>query len=146
MFWKYNTPSTSQIDALLDKVDVGLVEVLEQEDIIQECKNQNKKLVDYLVNPDVLSELVGLIINEPSKEMEESTRFRLPHIAAEILSCEVPQINEKVSSDENLLNKLYSFLEHEPPLNPLLSSFFSKAFGVLITRKSEQVQMFNFTV
>ena len=46
MFWKYNTPSTSQIDALLDKADVGLVEVLEQEDIIQECKNQNKKLVD----------------------------------------------------------------------------------------------------
>lgn len=50
-----------------------------------------------LVNPDVLSELIGLIITEPSKELEESARFRLPHIAAEILSCEVPQINEQVS-------------------------------------------------
>ena len=49
-----------------------------------------------LVNPDVLSELIGLIITEPSKEIEESARFRLPHIAAEILSCEVPQINEQV--------------------------------------------------
>ena len=94
-----------------------------------------------LVNPDVLSELIGLIITEPSKEIEESSRFRLPHIAAEILSCEVPQINEQVSSDENMLKKLYSFLEQEPPLNPLLSSFFSKAFGVLITRKSEQVSI-----
>lgn len=94
-----------------------------------------------LVNPDVLSELIGLIITEPSKEIEESARFRLPHIAAEILSCEVPQINEQVSSDENMLKKLYSFLEQEPPLNPLLSSFFSKAFGVLITRKSEQVSI-----
>ena len=46
MFWKYNSQSTSQIDALLDKADVGLTEVLEQEDIIQECKNQNRKLVD----------------------------------------------------------------------------------------------------
>jgi len=46
MFWKYNSQGTSQIDALLDKADVGLNEVLEQEDIIQECKNQNRKLVD----------------------------------------------------------------------------------------------------
>ena len=50
-----------------------------------------------LVNPDILSELIGLIIHEPSKDLEESTRFRLPHIAAEILSCEVPQINEQVN-------------------------------------------------
>mgnify|MGYP007022870308 FL=1 len=49
-----------------------------------------------MVNPDILSELIGLIITEPSKDLEESARFRLPNIAAEILSCEVPQINEQV--------------------------------------------------
>ena len=49
------------------------------------------------------------------------------------------QINEKLSSDAGLLDKMYAFLEAPPPLNPLLTSFFSKAFGVLITRRPEQV-------
>jgi hypothetical protein len=46
MFWKYNTLSTSQVETLLEKENVSLKELLELEDIIQECKNQNKKLVE----------------------------------------------------------------------------------------------------
>jgi hypothetical protein len=46
MFWKYNTLSTSQVESFLEKENVSLKELLELEDIIQECKNQNKKLVE----------------------------------------------------------------------------------------------------
>lgn len=48
MYWatKGNSSSAFQIDNLLDKRDVTLAEVLSEEDIIQECKNQNKKLVE----------------------------------------------------------------------------------------------------
>ena len=46
MFWKYHSGASSHIDTLLDKEEVTLTEVLEQEDIIQECKSQNKKLVE----------------------------------------------------------------------------------------------------
>jgi hypothetical protein len=46
MFWKYNTMSTSQMETLMDKEDVSLIDVLEEEDVIQECKIQNKKLIE----------------------------------------------------------------------------------------------------
>ena len=46
MFWRYNSVTVSHLDTLLDKQGVTLQEILEQEDIIEECKNQNKKLVD----------------------------------------------------------------------------------------------------
>jgi hypothetical protein len=46
MFWKYNSMSTSQVETLLEKENVNLKELLELEDVIQECKNQNKKLVE----------------------------------------------------------------------------------------------------
>ena len=38
--------AVSHVDTLLDKEGVTLQEILEQEDIIQECKSQNKKLVE----------------------------------------------------------------------------------------------------
>ena len=53
--------------------------------------------------------------------------------------CEVPQISSAISQDEVLLEKLFTFMESESPLNPLLASFFTKAVGNILTRKSEQV-------
>merc|ERR1719410_159208 len=138
MFWKYHSGTVSHVDTLLDKEGVTLTEILEQEDIIQECKSQNKKLIDFLTRQEILSELLDLILHEPAEDVEERLRFKLPNIASEVITCDVAQINEKLSSDTSLLDKLYTFLESPPPLNPLLTSFFSKAFGVLITRRPEQ--------
>lgn len=50
----------------------------------------------------------------------------------------IPSLEEKLLSDEETLNNLYSYLEKEPPLNPLLASFFSKTLSMLFTKKSEQ--------
>ena len=116
-----------------------------------------KRILSSLCSKDILTELISMIVDEPSSELDESLRFKLPHVAAEVLSCEVAAINEAISSDEDLLARLYSFMERDAAtapstseasiqqsssqqLNPLLASFFSKAFGVLITRKSEQVR------
>jgi len=138
MFWKYHNGVVSHVNTLLDKEGVTLQEILEQEDIIQECKSQNPKLVDFLTRQEILSELLDLILQEPSADLDERLRFKLPNIASEVITCDVAQINERLSSDTSLLDKLYAFLETSPPLNPLLTSFFSKTFGVLITRRPEQ--------
>uniref|UniRef100_V5GLW4 Serine/threonine-protein phosphatase 6 regulatory subunit 3 n=1 Tax=Anoplophora glabripennis TaxID=217634 RepID=V5GLW4_ANOGL len=139
MFWKYNTSSSSQIEGLLGKEDVTLQEVMDADDIINECRAQNKTLIDFLLKPDVMEELVTLTIKEPSIEIEERSRFKYPNIASELLTCDVPALNETLAGNEVLLDKLYSFLECDPPLNPLLASYFSKIMGALIAKKTEQV-------
>ncbi|XP_062971858.1 serine/threonine-protein phosphatase 6 regulatory subunit 2 isoform X2 [Cynocephalus volans] len=142
MFWKFDLNTTSHVDKLLDKEHVTLQELMDEDDILQECKAQNQKLLDFLCRQQCMEELVRLITQDPPLDMEEKVRFKYPNTACELLTCDVPQISDRLGGDESLLSLLYDFLDHEPPLNPLLASFFSKTIGNLIARKTEQVIMF----
>ncbi|BFZ09907.1 hypothetical protein BsWGS_12946 [Bradybaena similaris] len=139
MFWKFNLLTSSHIDTLLDKEDVTLQELMDEDDILQECKAQNRKLVDFLIQPECMEEMVQMITVEPPSDVDEKIRFKYPNTACELLTSDVSQINEKLAGDEELVNKLYAFLEGPRPLNPLLASFFSKVMGLLITRKSDMI-------
>uniref|UniRef100_A0A8C1X5L6 Protein phosphatase 6, regulatory subunit 2b n=1 Tax=Cyprinus carpio TaxID=7962 RepID=A0A8C1X5L6_CYPCA len=139
MFWKFDLHNSSQIEKLLEKEDVTLQELLDEDDVLQECKAQNQRLLLFLTRDSSMLELLNLITHEPPADREERLRYKFANVACELLTCDVSLINDKVGGDESLLNTLYSFLEQTPPLNPLLASFFSKTFGNLITRKTEQV-------
>ncbi|CAL4142183.1 unnamed protein product, partial [Meganyctiphanes norvegica] len=138
MFWKYNFGSSAQIETLLGKEDVTLQELMEEDELLQECKAQNRKLIEFLTREDVLQELVNLVVNEPSQDKEITMRFKYANLASELLTSDVPAIVDKLVASPNLLDVLYKFLEKEKPLNPLLASFFSKVLGMLVQRRSEQ--------
>lgn len=142
MFWKFDLNATSHVDKLLEKEDVTLHELMDEDDVLQECKAQNRKLLDFLCRPQCMEELVSLVTRDPPLDMDEKVRFKYPNTACELLTCDVPQINDRLGGDEALLGLLYDFLDHEPPLNPLLASFFSKTIGNLIARKTDQVLVF----
>uniref|UniRef100_A0A673KRQ6 Serine/threonine-protein phosphatase 6 regulatory subunit 2-like n=1 Tax=Sinocyclocheilus rhinocerous TaxID=307959 RepID=A0A673KRQ6_9TELE len=139
MFWKFDLHNSSQIEKLLEKEDVTLQELLDEEDVLQECKAQNQRLLLFLTRDSSMLELLNLITHEPPADREEKLRYKYANVACELLTCDMSLINDKVGGDESLMNTLYSFLEQKSALNPLLASFFSKAFGNLITRKTEQV-------
>jgi serine/threonine-protein phosphatase 6 regulatory subunit 3 len=48
MFWRFGF-NNSTLDALLDKEDVTLEEVMEEEDLLQEAKSCNNKLVQLYI-------------------------------------------------------------------------------------------------
>uniref|UniRef100_A0A1A7XHZ9 Protein phosphatase 6, regulatory subunit 2b n=1 Tax=Iconisemion striatum TaxID=60296 RepID=A0A1A7XHZ9_9TELE len=142
MFWKFDLHTSSHLETLLDKEDVTLSELLDEEDVLQECKAQNRRLIQFLCQDQCMQELVRLTTTEPPAGADETKRFKFPNVACELLTCDVGVINDKLGNDETLLETLYAFLEQPSPLNPLLASFFSKTIGNLITRKTEQVISF----
>ncbi|KAM4619304.1 serine/threonine-protein phosphatase 6 regulatory subunit 2 [Polymixia lowei] len=142
MFWKFDLHTSSHLEALLEKDDVTLTELMDEEDVLQECKAQNRRLLLFLSQDQCMLELLRLITTEPPAGVEETKRFKYSNIACELLTCDVGVINDKLGNEEPLLENLYAFLEQPSPLNPLLASFFSKTIGNLITRKTEQVISF----
>lgn len=93
---------------------------------------------------EIIEQLVDFIIKEPPTDVADAIRFKYSNIACEILTTNKSALSTLLIEHQNLLQKLYAFLEQQPPLNPLLASFFSKTFGMLISKKAEQVGTFYF--
>lgn len=63
MFWRFGGyANTSAIDTLLDKQDCSLEELLDESDLIQELKQHNAKLVEFLRDDKVLDKLLNYVV------------------------------------------------------------------------------------
>jgi len=69
---------------------------------------------------------------------------RYPNIACDLITSDVNEITEMLVTTESLLTAVYTFLEADDDLNPLQASFFSKVMGLLITRRSQMVNLLFF--
>ncbi|KAL2866610.1 SAPS-domain-containing protein [Aspergillus lucknowensis] len=62
MFWRFGGYSSiSAIDSLLDRPDVSLEELLDEAELIQELKQLNTKLIEYLREEDILKKLMDYV-------------------------------------------------------------------------------------
>src|SRR5947207_4334124 len=76
MFWRFGFHACSAIDTLLDKPDVTLEEILSEDDLLQECKAHNTKLIEYLRDPNILSKLLNYIIAD--EQVDDKAKFKYP--------------------------------------------------------------------
>lgn len=96
MFWRvpgYSQPSP--LEAILDLDNFTLEEVLDEADLIQECKSLNGRLVNFLKEPSTLRALLSYIVDTPApgKPSRNSAKWNsiLPSVLeTEWLPREVP--------------------------------------------------------
>ncbi|ORZ28877.1 SIT4 phosphatase-associated protein-domain-containing protein [Lobosporangium transversale] len=139
MYWRFGHQNASVIDHLLETGNVSLEELLEQDDLIQECKAQNPRLIEYLRDPTVLQQLLGYIISD---DLEDRARFKYPFIACEVIACEVWAIFESALSNPDMLVRFWEFLDRPAPLNPVQASYFAKVIGVFLMKKTSEMLQF----
>lgn len=72
MFWRFGGyANISTLDTILDKPDVTLEELLDDSDLIQELKQCNTKLIEYLRDENVLRRLLEYVIAPPAPRPDD---------------------------------------------------------------------------
>ncbi|KAJ0967624.1 hypothetical protein J5N97_024541 [Dioscorea zingiberensis] len=137
MFWRIpNFAASSPVETILDKETFTLEELLDEEDIIQECKALNTRLINFLRDRTQVAQLVQYIVEDAPEDAESRRIFKFPFIACEIFTCEIDVILKSLVEDEELMDLLFSFLEPNRPHSSLLAGYFSKVVICLMLRKT----------
>ncbi|KAM1447587.1 hypothetical protein COP1_006469 [Malus domestica] len=135
MFWKL-TSAASPVETVLDKENFTLEELLDEEEIIQECKALNTRLINFLRDRAQVEQLLRYIVEEPPEDAESKRTFKFPFIACEVFTCEIDVILKTLVDEEELMNLLFSFLEPNRPHSAPLAGYFGKVVVCLMIRKT----------
>ncbi|CAM8900436.1 unnamed protein product [Rhodiola kirilowii] len=136
MFWRMTGLSTaSPVDTILDKENFTLGELLDEDEIIQECKALNGRLINFLRERAQVEQLVLYIVEEVD-DTDKRRSFKFPFVACEIFTCEVDIILNTLVEDEQLMNLLFSFLNTSHSHSALLAGYFGKVVISLLLRKT----------
>ncbi|KAI4368771.1 hypothetical protein MLD38_017286 [Melastoma candidum] len=136
MFW--NIPSISApapLEAILDKENFTLEELLDEDEIIQECKALNSRLINFLRDRAQVEQLLRYIIEEPPEDAEDKRALKFPFISCEIFTCDIDVIFKALVDEEELMDMLFSFLNPDRSHSALLAGYFSKVVKCLLLRK-----------
>ncbi|CAN6345628.1 unnamed protein product [Urochloa humidicola] len=137
MFWRMTGLSAaSPVDTILDKENFTLEELLDEDEIIQECKALNTRLINFLRDKAQVEQLLRYIVEEVPEDSEKKRSFKFPFIACEIFTCEIDIILRTLVEDVELMGLLFSFVKPDHPHSTLLAGYFSKVVICLMLRKT----------
>ena len=57
-------------------------------------------MIFSLVKPEVMEEMVNLVIQEPAEQIDEALRYKHSNTACELLTADVATINDKLGDTE----------------------------------------------
>ncbi|GMI81909.1 hypothetical protein like AT1G30470 [Hibiscus trionum] len=137
MFWRMAGLSTaSPVETILDKDNFTLQELLDEGEIIQECKALNGRLINFLREKAQVEQLLRYIVVEPPEDADNKRTIKFPFISCELFTCEVDIILKTLVEDEELMDLLFSFLDSNHSHSTPLAGYFSKVVICLLLRKT----------
>ncbi|KAJ8658720.1 hypothetical protein O0I10_005444 [Lichtheimia ornata] len=168
MLRRFGFSRATSLEAILAKPNARLEELLDNEDLLQEVHLQNTKLITFLRQPAILSQLVNYIVSEritsssssssssssPGQQQAPASVQKKLNVNGDInstymaLSCEilgagVPALMDGlVYAHPELLTMLWALLDQQHQLAPRQLAGFCKVNAVLLQRRTSDLVHF----
>ncbi|KAK7047249.1 sporulation-induced protein [Paramarasmius palmivorus] len=143
--YRFGFHNASTIDSLLDKEDVALEAILDQDDLLQECKQQNTRLISYFQRVDVLQRLFGYVTGQV--EGDEGGRHKYPYVATEVLCSDIWSIVETcVNEQQHILAPFWETVldmsPEEMKTHLVTATHFAKITSLYLAKKPAEMLEF----
>ncbi|RHY46304.1 hypothetical protein DYB34_000138 [Aphanomyces astaci] len=132
----------SPLSDLLDKEDYTLEQVLEEDELIQEVKSRNVKLLQFLSKEETVRKLVYYVTRKAEDGDGDMIAIKYPFMSCEVLCCDIMCITETLSTASNgaIVEDLFGLLSQPAPLDSRLAGYFEKVIlSLLMIRKPQEV-------
>ncbi|CAL8082965.1 unnamed protein product [Calicophoron daubneyi] len=128
MFWEsYAAPS--RINELLDKPDLTVEELLDDDDILQKCRERDGRLIQFLCRDENVDYLLHLVSDPPKATEFDKSLYRYPSLACEIMTCDIGELLDALVttkrsgvSDPNGVEESKANKEEVPPADSKTSN------------------------
>ncbi|KAE9034054.1 hypothetical protein PR003_g7771 [Phytophthora rubi] len=132
---------SSPLNDLLEKDGFTLEEVLQEDELVQEVKTRNTKLIDFLSQEPVLQKLVEYVVESSEDPSDDLRTLKYPYMACEVICCDITSITETLvtASDGAIVETLLGFLDQPALLDPRLAGYFEKIVTMLMVRKPQEM-------
>ncbi|RLN64538.1 hypothetical protein BBP00_00003395 [Phytophthora kernoviae] len=132
---------SSPLNDLLEKEDFTLEEVLQEDELVQEVKTRNTKLLDFLSQETILQKLVEYIVRSPDDMTDDLRTLKYPYMSCEVICCDITSITDTLvkASEGKIIETLFEFLYQTQDLDPRLAGYFEKVMTMLMVRKPQEM-------
>lgn len=128
---------SSPLNDLIESETYTLEQVLQEDELIQEVKTRNTKLLEFLSQEDVVLKLIEYVVQTPPADADDLRKLKYPYMACEVISCDIASITETLATarEGKIVEALFEFLYAPAPLDPRLAGYFEKIMSMLMVRK-----------
>ncbi|KAI9913612.1 hypothetical protein PsorP6_005158 [Peronosclerospora sorghi] len=133
---------TSPLNDLLERENFTLEQVLEEDELVQEVKTRNTKLIDFLSREPIVQQLVEYIVRTPEDPSNAVRTIKYPYMSCEVLCCDISSITQTLveASGGQIVETLFELLyETEKSVDARLAGYFEKIVTMLMVRKPQEM-------
>ena len=149
MFWKVTGFSmTSPIDTILEKSQFTLEELLKEDDLIQECRSLNGRLINFLASKENVEAMLQHMLHLPSsphhpeKQVTVEAVKRLSWQSCEVFCCEVDPIFSILLENEDTMRLFLSIVDSKEAIDATTAGYFGRVMNHLLLRRPVQITHF----